>query len=147
MRSTRILALSIAFLAACSITPATPPASTDIDETLYRNAIFELSGDDFEGRRPGSPGGEKTVAYLTEHFRKLGLKPGNGTGKNATFVQSVPLVEITPAPGASLTILGQAGTRSLKLGQDALIWSKRTVPEVQLRRSDLVFVGYGTVAP
>jgi Zn-dependent M28 family amino/carboxypeptidase len=147
MRSTRPMALSLAFLAACTTTPKTPP-STDIDETLYRNAVFELSSAEFEGRRPGTPGGDKTVAYLAEHFRKLGLKPGDGSGKNATFLQQVPLIEITPgAAGASLTISGQAGTRALKLGVDALIWSKRAVPEVQLRRSDLVFVGYGTVAP
>jgi Zn-dependent M28 family amino/carboxypeptidase len=147
MRSTRLLALSLGFLAACNSTPKAPPPSTDIDETLYRNAIFELSSDEFEGRRPGTPGGDKAVAYLAEHFRKLGLKPGDGNGKNPGFLQQVPLVEITPAAGASLTISSQSGTRALKLGQDVLIWSKRAVPEAQLRRSDLVFVGYGTVAP
>ena len=147
MRSTRLLALSLGFLAACSVTPPTPPPSTDIDETLYRNAVFELSSDEFEGRLPGTAGGEKAVAYLAERFRKLGLKPGNGTGKEASFLQRVALLQITPAADATLTISGQAGTRALKLGQDALIWSKRAVPEVQLRRSDLVFVGYGTVAP
>ena len=147
MRDFRLLALGLAFLAACSSTPKLPPPTTDIDETLYRNAIFELSSDEFEGRRPGTPGGDKTVAYLAERFHKLGLKPGDTSGKSPSFLQRVPLLEVTPAAGASLTISGQAGTRTLKLGQDALIWSKRTVPEVQLRRSDLVFVGYGTVAP
>src|ERR1700688_3391519 len=53
-----------------------PPPSTDIDETVYRNHVRVLASDDFEGRKPGTPGEEKTVAYLTEQFRKLGLKPG-----------------------------------------------------------------------
>jgi hypothetical protein len=134
-------------LAACTHHPATPPPSTDIDETAYRDAVRVLSSDDFEGRRPGTAGGDKTVAFLAERFRKLGLKPGNGTGKSASFLQEVPLVEISPGAGASLSVSGQRGTRVLKLGQDAVIWSKRALPELQLRRSDLVFVGYGTIAP
>ena len=147
MRLLHISALSLGLLAACSLKPPTPPPSTDIDETLYRDAVRILASDDFEGRRPGTAGGDKSVAYLADSFRKLGLKPGNGTGKNASFLQAVPLVELTPGPGATLSVSAQAGTRSLKLGQDVLIWSKRAVPEVQLRRSELVFVGYGTVAP
>jgi hypothetical protein len=58
MRSIRLMALSLAFLAACTSTPKTPPPSTDIDETLYRNAVFELSSDELEGRWPGTPGGD-----------------------------------------------------------------------------------------
>ncbi len=51
--------------------------------------IKVLASDAFEGRGPGTPGEEKTVAYLTEQFRKFGLKPGN---PNGTYVQDVPLV-------------------------------------------------------
>src|ERR1700722_8785594 len=132
MRNNPLPALSLGFLAACTVPPPTPPPSTDIDETLYRNAVFELSSDEFEGRRPGTAGGDKTVAYLAERFRKLGLKPGNGSGKEASFLQPVALLQITAGADATLTISGQAGTRALKLGQDAIIWSKRAVPEVQL---------------
>jgi Zn-dependent M28 family amino/carboxypeptidase len=134
-------------MAGCSSKPPTPPPSTDIDETLYRDAVRVLASDDFAGRRPGTPGGDKSVAFLADHFRKLGLKPGNGSGKNASFLQPVPLVEISPGVGASLAVSSPAGTHALKLGQDAVIWSKRAVSEVNVHRSDMVFVGYGTVAP
>jgi Zn-dependent M28 family amino/carboxypeptidase len=147
MRIVGSLALSLGLLSACSMKPPTPPPPTDIDETLYRDAVRILASDQFEGRRPGTAGGDKSVAFLADRFRKLGLKPGNGTGKNASYLQVVPLVEITPGAGASLTVAGQTGTHVLKLGPDAVIWSKRAVPEVQLHRSELVFVGYGTVAP
>src|SRR3981189_71924 len=66
-----------------------PPPSTDIDETVFRNHVRVLASDDFEGRKPGTPGEEKTVAYLVEQFRKLGLKPGNGE----SFLQQVPMLE------------------------------------------------------
>jgi len=140
-----IVALWSSLLAACAASP--PPPSTDIDETAYRDAIRVLASDEFEGRRPGTAGADKTVAFLADHFRKLGLKPGNGTGKSASFLQQVPLVEISSGADTSFVVSGQSGPHPLKLGQEAVIWSKRAVPELQLRRSDLVFVGYGTVAP
>ena len=147
MRIAGIFALTLGLLAACSIKPPTPPPSTDIDETLYRDAVRILASDDFEGRRPGTPGGDKTAAFLADRFRRAGLKPGNGSGKNASFLQVVPMVEITLAAGARLSVSGQAGTHTLNVGHDAVLWSKLRTPEVQLQGSDLVFVGYGTVAP
>ncbi len=37
-----------------------------------------LSSDEFEGRKPSSPGEEKTISFLKNEFQKLGLQPGNG---------------------------------------------------------------------
>ncbi len=51
-------------LAACSCVPRLPPPSTDIDETAFRDASACLASDDFEGRKPGTAGEEKTLAYL-----------------------------------------------------------------------------------
>jgi Zn-dependent M28 family amino/carboxypeptidase len=120
-----------------------PPPSTDIDETAFREHVRVLASDDFEGRKPGTPGEEKTVAYLVEQFRKLGLKPGNGEN----FLQQVPMIESVTGADASLSIAGRNGAVSLAYGKDMVIWSKRGVPQAELRGSDLVFVGYGIVAP
>jgi Zn-dependent M28 family amino/carboxypeptidase len=120
-----------------------PPPSTDIDETAYRNHLQALASDDFEGRKPGTLGEEKTVAYLVEQFRKLGLKPGNGE----SFLQQVPMVEILADPDASLSAAGPKGTLGLIYGKDMVIWTKRVLPQAQLERSELVFAGYGIVAP
>jgi Zn-dependent M28 family amino/carboxypeptidase len=120
-----------------------PPPSTDIDETVYRNHVRVLASDDFEGRKPGTPGEEKTVAYLVEQFRKLGLKPGNGEG----FLQQVPMVESLTGADASLSAAGRNGTLTLAYGKDMVLWSKRSAPQAELRDSELVFAGYGIVAP
>jgi len=120
-----------------------PPPSTDIDEIAFRTHVSVLASDDFEGRRPGTAGEEKTVAYLLEQFRKLGLKPGNGE----SFLQQVPMVEILAGADASLSIAGPKGTVTLANGRDVVMWTKRAVPEVRLAQSELVFVGYGIVAP
>ena len=126
-----------------------PAPSTDIDETGFRDAIQLLVSNDFQGRRPGTPAEDKTVAYLVDRFKKLGLKPGNGD----SYLQAVPLVEITPAADASLSIATRAGGRtttnaaSLVYGRDMVVWSPREVPESVLVGSELVFVGYGVDAP
>jgi Zn-dependent M28 family amino/carboxypeptidase len=120
-----------------------PPPPTEIDETVYRDALRILSSDDFLGRKPGTPGEDKTVAYLVDRFRKSGLKPGNGD----SYLQQVPLIEVVAGADAALSTIGQLGVRSLAYGRDMVIWSGRAAPQAQLQRSDLVFVGYGIVAP
>jgi Zn-dependent M28 family amino/carboxypeptidase len=101
-----------------------------------------LSSDEYEGRGPGTKGEELTVKYLTEQFQKLGLKPGNPDG---TYVQKVPLVGFTGQPTASFS----AGAKKidLKFPQDYVAVSHRFVPESKVENSDIVFVGYGVVAP
>jgi Zn-dependent M28 family amino/carboxypeptidase len=145
MRIMRFLAVCTfaAMLPACSIHPKGPPPSTEIDDTAFGDHVRVLASDDFQGRRPGTAGEDKTVAYLIENFRKLGLKPGNG----ASFVQQVPLLQITPSAPATLTLSGAGGSRDLVLGKEVVLWTKRAVPEIKIVQSELVFVGYGIVAP
>jgi Zn-dependent M28 family amino/carboxypeptidase len=131
------------WLAACTTQPKIPPPSTDIDEALFREQVRVLSSDEFEGRRPGSAGEDKTVAYLVDRFRKLGLKPGNGE----SFLQPVPMIEILPVADATLSVAGAHGSLTLAYARDMVIWTHRPVPQTRLAGSDLVFVGYGIVAP
>ena len=138
-----VLALPGLLLAACAVKPKLPPPSTDIDEAVFRTHVRMLASDDFEGRKPGTAGEEKTVAYLVEQFRKLGLKPGIGE----SFLQPVPMVESVAGADASLSIAGSHATLNLAYGKDMVIWSKSGLPQAELRRSDLVFAGYGIVAP
>jgi Zn-dependent M28 family amino/carboxypeptidase len=139
-----LLVLSIAaLLPGCSFRSKEPPPSTDIDDTAYGDRVRVLSSDDFQGRKPGTPGEDRTVSYLIENFHKLGLKPGNG----ASYVQQVPLVQITAGADATLTVTGAGGSRNLVYGKDMVIWTKRAVPEISVAHSEMVFVGYGIVAP
>src|SRR5688572_25014632 len=101
-----------------------------------------ISADEYEGRGPGTPGEELTVKYLTEQYQRLGLKPGNPDG---TYLQKVPLVGFTGAPTASFTVGGKQ--LNLTFPQDYVAVSRRFVPESKVENSDMVFVGYGVVAP
>ena len=112
-------------------------------ETLMA-ATERLASDEFEGRAPGSPGEELTLAYLTEQFQALGAEPGNPDG---TWVQDVPLVGITPQPGDQLAVTANGETRTLEPSADYVAATKHVVDEVEVSDAEFVFVGYGARAP
>jgi Zn-dependent M28 family amino/carboxypeptidase/uncharacterized protein (DUF1684 family) len=114
-----------------------------IDAAALLEHTKVLASDRFEGRAPGTEGEALTVRYLTEQFEKLGLKPGSADG---TYTQRVPLVGITPTP-ASLVLTKDGVERRLRWKDDVVAWTKRVAPKVSLNDSELVFVGYGIVAP
>src|SRR5262249_30986539 len=102
-----------------------------------------LSSDEYEGRGPGTKGEELTVRYLVDRFKMLGLKPGNTDG---SYIQKVPLVGITPSPAP--LVLQKGGRKlTLKWKDDVVAWTKHVADSASLDQSDLVFVGYGIVAP
>jgi Zn-dependent M28 family amino/carboxypeptidase len=142
--SRRALLLLAAGCAARTVptAPPAPAASASIDADDLLRHVKVLSSDDFEGRLPGTPGEEKTVAYLSAEMRKLGLQPGNPDG---TWVQAVPLVGIDGKSEARLT----AGGKQLALEPraDYVAVTSRFERSVAIEDTPLVFVGYGVVAP
>lgn len=137
----KIKLLSVTLLgAALSALAADPVPVISAANILAHTKI--LSSDEFEGRAPGSAGEEKTVAYLIQELRKLGLQPGNPDG---TYIQNVPLVGISSTPTLSFTLDGR--TLSMENINDFVGPSSRLVPQVGAKDTDVVFVGYGIVAP
>ena len=104
--------------------------------------IKVLASDEFEGRAPGSKGEELSVKYITEQFKALGLKPGN---PNGSYTQEVPLASIITAPTASFTIGDKK--MELKFPDDYVAFSTRLQTEIKAEKTDMIFVGYGIVAP
>ena len=104
--------------------------------------IKVLASDEFEGRAPGSKGEDLSVKYITDQFKKIGIKPGNPDG---TYTQEVPLAGIKSEPRMTFVIGDK--TMDLKFPDDFVASSARLQPEIKIEKSDLVFVGYGVVAP
>jgi len=126
-----------------------PEASVEVAlGTLSEEELVEhvqvLASDEFGGRGPSSPGEERTIQYMTEQFGGLGLEPGGPEGR---WTQAVPLVSITADPSMSMTIAGNGYADTFRYGPDFIAWTTRVVEEVSLDASELVFVGYGAVAP
>ena len=128
-----------------------------INSDTFLKTVKALSSDEFEGRAPASKGETLTVDYLEKRFKELGLEPGNPDG---TYVQKVPMVGITADPATEMDfMIGPTAPRptvpsmawpvrlmKLKFGDDFVVWTKHVEPNVEVN-GDLVFVGYGVVAP
>lgn len=133
------IALGILVLSSCKENTKT---SGPISEETIKKHIVALSSDAFEGRKPFTHGEEMTLAYLQEETKKIGLQPGNGD----SFTQDVPLTEISGHPSETMELIGPKSL-SLKLRDQYVAFTQRPVAEINLSGSDLVFCGYGIVAP
>jgi Zn-dependent M28 family amino/carboxypeptidase len=140
-------------LAACDSLPAVGGASAaldipeveagDIAESTIKDVTRLLASDAFEGRMPGTPGEEKTIALMIERFKAAGLQPGNGD----SWLQEVPLIEITGKDYAPLTISGGDTVIALDFAKDWVGVTYREEAKTTLADSEMVFVGYGINAP
>ena len=150
---TLLLATATLSLAACSgsdeVDSAEPaPATTEtatISEADLGRRIQKLSSDEMEGRAPSTPGGRMASQYIADEMKTAGLQP---MGENGTYFQSVELTATQVSPDSMMTV-SQGGEPLLSADQqtNAVFWTKRLDETVEVADSELVFVGYGTVAP
>jgi Zn-dependent M28 family amino/carboxypeptidase len=130
------LALTLAIFNGCS-------SEHSINERNLHKHIEILSSDEFGGRAPGSNGGDKTKDYIKEEFLKSGLVPIKDD-----FFLDVPLSKmVVDVDKSSFSIETEKGMRKLSAGNESVFWSKRVKEEISIKSSELVFVGYGIVAP
>src|SRR5437764_13280699 len=145
MKISRLL-LAIVFAAAASLlatdelTERLQPALEAITPDGLLAHIKVLASDEFEGRAPGTKGEELSVKYITDQFKKIGLKPGNPDG---TYTQEIPLAGIKSESQMSFVVGDKA--MDLKYANNFVASSARLQPEIKIAKSDVVFVGYGVV--
>ena len=150
MRSSVTAIAAVLALSAPALTPAValaaPAAKSDAAPSIdtMKRLVKDLSSDAYEGRAPGTVGEEKTLALLTAEFEKLGLKPGN----KGSWFQDVPLVEITAKNVSPLSFTGGKAPITAAYGPEMVIGTYRTTqPQIEVKDSPVVFVGYGINAP
>jgi len=117
--------------------------SPQSDFEKYKNHVKTLASDEFEGRAPGTPGGEKTKSYISDHFKSLGLKSFGDS-----YLMPVTLTAITLDESKSsfnLEVDGKAMNIAYK--SDVVYGTTRQLDNVTVENSDLIFVGYGVNAP
>jgi hypothetical protein len=137
-----VQAVVLSAVAASAPSAAADDAGRAITAEGILGHIKILSSDEYEGHLPGTRGGELTVQYITEQFKGLGLAPGNPDG---TYVQAVALNGVRGTARGSFTAGGQ--TIALEFPKDAVARTERFLPSVKVADSDMIFVGYGVVAP
>ncbi len=136
---------SLLFLAACNQKES---ASNEEGMGVFSTdsftlAVKDLSSDAFQGRKPFTAGEAKSVAYIQNKYAALGLEPGNGN----SFFQDVAMVNIKAKADSVMQVQGAKEPMTLKAFNEYLIWTDRTEPSQSFSNDELVFAGYGVVAP
>ncbi|MFY0685688.1 MAG: M28 family peptidase [Cyclobacteriaceae bacterium] len=143
MKNSLVSAIGLVCLMACTTTNQQRISTNLIDTVAIASHIEVLSSDEYLGRKPFTEGEEKTTKYLKDQFMKMGLSPGNGE----SYFQEVPMVEITANPSETMTVSGSNGQVELVIEKDYVVFTDRPVDQTALSESEMVFAGYGIVAP
>ena len=131
-------------LAACGSSTISEEVSVPtVSLQTIENNIRILASDDFQGRKPFTEGEEKTVSFLKDQLKGYGLDPGNGN----SFEQQVNLVELRATPDEEMIFKTTSGRVALQSGTDFVAYTEQVTESVQLQDSEVVFAGYGVVAP
>ncbi|HSF54898.1 MAG TPA: M28 family metallopeptidase, partial [Algoriphagus sp.] len=132
--------VALAGLSACQA-PQKPNYKFQVSD-LEPNLIT-LSSDEFMGRMPFTEGEKKTTSFIESEFKKIGLEPGNGD----SFFQDVPLVSIVSTPQGNIELKTSSTNHSLEGFKDFVIWTQKTDSLVEVKDAEIVFAGFGIVAP
>ena len=148
-KSIAAAAVTAIFLTGCSSEkPPSKEAQVSISAADMGRRIETLASDEFEGRAPSTPGGQKASQYIADEMERAGLKP---MGDNGTYFQNVELTEATVIADESYMTIGAEGEEAPVLESDmktnSVYWTKRLDETVSVEDSELVFVGYGVTAP
>ena len=130
-----LLGISI-FITSCS------DSLSDTTDGRLRYWISTLSSDEFEGRAPGTEGGQLTKNFISKTFQNLNLAPVDGS-----YFLDVPASEITLKDSSYLTLSFRGNDRKMITGDEVVFWTKQARDYRKIRDSEVVFVGYGIVAP
>ncbi len=129
-------------LLACAM-PASAQTASVISLDTLKTVDQDLSADAYEGRAPTTPAEDKTVAYIIQRFKAAGLQPGN----KGSWVQDVPLVEISGSDVSPISFKGGKTPVTLAYRTEMVVATYRVTPKVAVQDSPVVFVGYGINAP
>lgn len=118
-------------------------AEDSINKKEMIRIVKEFSSDAFLGRKPFTKGEDSAIAFLIREYKRIGLEPAN----NGSFLQEVPMVEVTDLPDNLMIISAKNKKIELNYKTDFVAFSKQLVDETNLVNSEIVFAGYGIVAP
>jgi len=118
-------------------------SDSELDKRLtLQESIATLASDEFGGRAPGTEGGKLTKNFISKAFNDNGLET-----INTSYFLEVPAVDIKQKANSFFSISFRNVDEKLDPGKDVVFWTKRTSDYEKIRSSELVFVGYGIVAP
>lgn len=142
-RTLSFLSIPLLLMACQSEEEQLKTAESVISEVKMKEYVMELAGDAYQGRKPFTAGETKTIEYLQSTFKSIGLEPANGD----SYLQEVPLVKVIGGIEEPLSIVMPDGAMQMQYVEDFITFSRRLEENIRLQASDMVFAGFGIVAP
>ena len=116
----------------------------EISADNLSNIVKIMASDEFEGRAPGTPGEDKTVAYLIAQMQKIGLEPG---GVKGSWTQAVPMMRSEVKSPIEMTFSSPGTVLSLDQGISVSVDTATALTNITAADLPVVFVGFGANAP
>jgi len=117
-------------------------AQVKFDSLSAYQFVSELASIQYEGRKSGTPGGEKAAEWIAGKFQQFGLKAG---GVDGTYFQPFRILATDDGDTTLFKLLnGRKGEVTYSLGDDYAILTNSGTGAVT---TEVVFVGYGISAP
>ena len=126
------------------VSPAEKTAAQAITENVIRGHVRFLASDLLEGRAPASRGDVLAQQYIQAQMEALGLDAGAPGGG---WIQKVPLVGIVGNVPQKTTLSKGSQKVDLTRIADYVAFSGTQKPQSSVPGAEVVFVGYGIVAP
>jgi Zn-dependent M28 family amino/carboxypeptidase len=149
-RNLLVLATLLLIVACSNSGDGNDPAARELTQDDLKAITVELhehiavlASDEYGGRAPVSEGEALTTAYLQQQFKALGVAPGNGD----SYLQPVQVTESITDADTTLTVQGSDFTKEFRYGDQMVVSSEQQLESTALEDSELVYVGYGIVAP
>lgn len=140
----RLLTTTVTFLWSLNSLATNQEEPVDISAERLSGIVKVMAADEFEGRAPGTPGEDKTVAYLIKQMQAIGLEPG---GRDGQWIQAVPMMRSVVAPRPKMTFLGDNLSLGLEQGVSVSVETARAIEAITVTDIPVVFVGFGADAP
>jgi Zn-dependent M28 family amino/carboxypeptidase len=135
--------LAFLLLTVCLASCSSKPELYQFQVADLEPNLITLSSDEFMGRMPFTEGENLTTSFLESKFKEMGLEPGNGD----SYFQEVPMVSIITYPEQSMEFKTAQGSVMGEGLKDFVIWTQRTDSVVRIQDAEVVFAGFGIVAP
>jgi Zn-dependent M28 family amino/carboxypeptidase len=124
--------------------PEIRQAASKITQDVLRAHTKFLASDLLEGRGPATRGDALAEAYIQAQMEAMGVKPGAPAGG---WIQKVPLVGVKAAFPGPAVFRSERGSAQGVPGGNFVAFSGVQKPAAKIEDAEVVFVGYGIVAP
>ena len=139
----RSTTLTLIVLACPLLAQDTAPENDSIRQADLRADLYFLASNAMQGRLSNTPENRLTAEFIKSRFERMGLEPA---GPNGSFYHAYNLMTSSLGDDNRLVVStpNRDAERALRLGQD---YYPLSLSASGRARDELVFAGYGIVAP